>query len=234
MASYTIPEEIIGVPLFVPDAHDYFEIVSGGMPNGDDCLRVRGDISADYKAFQSAPVTSPNISANNTSWAMTVWLKMPSGTVTGSAFYNTCFLSMMNANQASSGGASSNGIFSFTCGNTNTVAFKRGVLDNTSGAYFVVASTVIRDGTWHFVSVNVPDSTQTGTMHIDNEDDPSGSDTQSNSTAPNAGLFLCIGKYSNAAGPTAYAADYQIGKIAFHDHHLDQTERSLLWESMTS
>ena len=39
MASYNIPESVIGVPLFVPDGHDFFEIVASSW---GDFAPIRG------------------------------------------------------------------------------------------------------------------------------------------------------------------------------------------------
>src|SRR5262245_44048014 len=82
MASYTLPEEITGIPLYVPNAYDQFSIVSGGMPNGDNSLRIRGDISQSYRAFQQAQTLTPNIFLDRAAeWAVTFWFKCASTAV---------------------------------------------------------------------------------------------------------------------------------------------------------
>lgn len=230
MASYEIPEEIIGVPLFVPDGNDYFEIVPGGMPNGDSCLRVRGDLSTNYKAFQPAPTTSPNISADGTEWALTFWIKAPTtGSLSGG--FTSIIISMMNADKDNVV-FDANSLFAVSGAGTSVIGFSRGV-SGLSTRNISLSAAGARDGSWHLINFNVPGPSSTGAAHIDNEDTPQTTDTQTLSDFPNANQFLCIGSYSPLAGPTALASDYQIGKIAFHDHMLNQTERSLLWEAMT-
>ncbi len=84
MASFIIPEDIIPGGLFVPDANNFFEIGAGSLPNGEDSLVVRGDLSRDYKAFQRAPVVSPSLfrDKNVVGWAMSFWIKLPAVTST--------------------------------------------------------------------------------------------------------------------------------------------------------
>ena len=83
MASFTIPEDIIPGALYVPNDNEFFEITSGGMPNGDDCLRCRGDINPRYKAFQQPVTVSPDIfnSRVASGWAMSFWAKTSAITI---------------------------------------------------------------------------------------------------------------------------------------------------------
>lgn len=227
MASYTIPEEVIGVPLFVPDAHDFFEIASGAMPNGDDCLRIRGDISADYKAFQPAPSTSPNIAENLTVWAMTFWINCPSANV-GSAMF-ICL-----ENQNSTGFGSASGLLwhistATTSPNTTGLRARRGT-SGTGGQYFEAYASGVRDGTWHLVTVNFAAASNPGTIWLDDAATAAATATQGAGGSLASNYFLCIGGYggSNRGVPL----DYKLGKLAFHDHQLNATERALLYNAM--
>ena len=227
MASYTIPEEVTGIPFFVPDGHDYFEIVSGGLPNGDPSLRVRGDISADYKAFCPLPVTSPNIGANNTSWAFSCWAKLPATGGTGSDFTHL-ILSAMRGDFASTGPGSTSFI-SLNAWTTPQIGFVRAI--GSAGASQFAIRGGVRNNTWTLLTVNVPNTSQTGAFY-QNESTVVGFDTQTAQANPSSPLYLAIGKYSSMSGPTSWPVDFQIAKIAFHDHHLNATERSLMWNAM--
>ena len=48
----------------------------------------------------------------------------------------------------------------------------------------------------------------------------------------NHGQQICIGAYSDVVGVNGRQGDWWLGKLAFHDHTLSQTERSLLYHSM--
>lgn len=79
MATNTLPETVLGIDLFIPSAHNYFSVDSGGLPNGDSCLVVHGDVSRNYKAFIQAPVLSPDVFLNRINstgtWSMSFWFK---------------------------------------------------------------------------------------------------------------------------------------------------------------
>src|SRR5262245_27474684 len=79
MATYTIPEEVIGIPLYVPSAYDRFAVETSAMPNGDSCLRIDGNLGS-YRAFQAAQTITPKIFLSRTAgpWACTFWVKGPS------------------------------------------------------------------------------------------------------------------------------------------------------------
>ena len=59
MASANLPEQIIGTPLFIPSANNFFSIDAGALPNGNDCLKILGATNRDYKAYHAAPTLTP-------------------------------------------------------------------------------------------------------------------------------------------------------------------------------
>lgn len=233
MPSATIPENIIGVPLFVPDANNFFEINTGGMPNGDDCLRVRGDLSRNHKAFMPSPATTPrNINLENAAFSMSFWISGPTTGWTN----DSVIMSIENASAGTASGANANRVWSvFVNGSTGSLAVFRGF---SSGAF--VFSLSVTPGLpaangWRFCVINFPSLTgaeSTGASFNDDGVNPVATDGQSSTfgTVP-SNLFLSIGGYANAIGANV---NYRLGKIAFHDHHLTATERLALWNAMVS
>ena len=61
MASANLPEQIIGTPLFIPSANNFFSIDAGALPNGNDCLKILGATNRDYKAYHAAPTLHPDL-----------------------------------------------------------------------------------------------------------------------------------------------------------------------------
>ena len=78
MTAFTIPETIIPGALYVPGANNYFDINPTGMPDGQPSLIVRGDVNRNYKAFQRAPLVTPNLFRERRTaavWSMAFWVK---------------------------------------------------------------------------------------------------------------------------------------------------------------
>lgn len=244
MASYEIPEEIIGVPLFVPDGHDYFSIESGGMPNGDDCLVVHGDVSPYYKAFQPAPSVSPDLFRDRTAggWAMVFWFRGGLVTVVGTPFSplnaviavtsSTFTGNTVGGNANTSGYGRQTGATGIVWGvgaSNNSLGFGRPVTSQVTANW----GTTITDNQWHMLVLN-RNSNNSFALYKDN--DATAVDTMTGSTASGAASdpFLCIGSYSDNGDCQGRPGEYRLGKLSFHDHVLDQTERSLLWNAMMS
>lgn len=117
MASFTIPELIIPGGLFVPDEYNYFSIESGGLPNGEDCLVVHGDVSQNYKAFQKAPVLSPDLmnSKSAVGWAMSFWLKLGNLTHASAGYQsNHHLIGVMGRTAANPANGAGTGLMSVT------------------------------------------------------------------------------------------------------------------------
>lgn len=225
MASYTIPEEIVGLPLFVPDAYDFFEIEAAGMPNGDDCLLIHGDVNSNYKAFMPAPAVSPDLfrlrnpGGSTEEWAMSVWLKLPLlGGTTGT--YQNVLFGVMNSLMDDQSGDFIWYVGTHLSGATRSVYF----VENSSGG----ANKSYPDANWHLYVVN-----HNGISSFEMFQDLDAVSSSSNIAAGAfSNLFFCIGAYSDAGTVDGYDQEWRMGKLAFHDHRLNQTERAMLYNAM--
>ena len=102
--AYTIPETIVGVPLFVPDTHNTISLEAAGMPNGNPCLRVRGDSDPDFLMFHRGKQTptklqqwTDTIVSDTTGISMTFWIKVadpgtPSGVLMSCKSFETAYV----------------------------------------------------------------------------------------------------------------------------------------------
>jgi hypothetical protein len=231
MASVNIPEEIIGVPLFVPSANNFFQIDVGGMPNGDDCLSVLGATSRDHKAFMPAPATTPAIGVDGTRFAMSFWISGPT-----SGWLDSIIMSIENASASAdpANTSSSNRVMSLYASAANgQLSISRGsIVGGSQGAryrFFAGCGQMPGPADWRFVVINFP-SNETGFTWNDDNVVATGSDYQDLALAV-GDQFLSIGGYANAIGANV---DYRIGKIAFHDDWLDATQRLALFNAMTN
>lgn len=246
MPSYVIPEEVTGVPLFVPEANDFFSIEDGGLPNGDPCLVVHGDVSNNYKAYQLAPTLSKDIfhlreGSLTGGWAMTCWLKLSNLSVpaNGRPMFGC-------SNSVASGG--------FTYGRNNNIKFLVGTR-NTNGIAVtlqpgndvVSPSSAMNcyiynnsawnavSGQWHLFTMNVyPSGGFYGGLTAVFLNDSNSSVSDSYGIGLGGGIsatqYLHIGPYSN--NYVGRADEWRMAKWAFHDHPLNQTERTLLYDTM--
>lgn len=261
MASYTIPEEIIGVPLFVPDAYDFFSIESAGLPNGDDCLKVLGGTSQDYKALQPAPhFASPNdlfytrirtdTPAGPDGVSISFWYK--AGNITGVT--NGIGQTLMGAMSAlyGSAGLHASGPYVTSGGDGGLQWMSWFISEHHSGSgcairFFLpiraattfgnyVADVTITPNTWTFLTFVI---NRTGTIlkwakdldvsYTNGTTSFTGNGAHADITGPQ---FLCIGSYSDQGSQNGRPGDWYLGKLAFHDHELNATERTLLYRSM--
>lgn len=247
MASFEIPEEIIGVPLFVPDLNNYFSVEAAGMPNGDSCLIVHGDVSQDYKAFQKPQVTSPALFTDGSvlNWAMTAWLKMGALTNDVTATMLKTMLSIQtidadhqhlaNAYGAPAGGSTnSKTLWAMTHYGTTGVYWRRLAQNGFSAGSPACGTTALATSLWKMVTINVIGNVQAD-MYIDDSATAVSSGSGGNfygGQAANASRMFCIGAYSDHAAASGRPGEWRIGKLAFHDHPLNLTERSLLYHAM--
>lgn len=225
MASYVIPEEIIGIPLFVPDTYDYFSIDSGGLPNGDDCLVVHGDVSQTFLAFQKAQTLSPNVFLSRAStWSMTFWLKAPGSGGGSGQMGRFQIISVQNASYNVDSTIGSNAVWMIGADSLTsaTLAFSFGAGANRIDGY--------RDDTWHLITVDHRSNVSDGAVWRDTS--LSSGTIGANNSAVNPNMFLTIGSYSKLGNMNGYDREFRIGKLAFHDHLLNSTERALLYNAM--
>jgi len=264
MTSYNIPEEIVGVPLFVPTAHSFMNIEAGGMPNGDDCLKLLGATNRDYKAFQPVQTVSPdlfrarNVGTAGVGWSMSFWFK--GGNITGingftnsnqilfgvmnsaqthtAAFWSTSDENFSNVMWAVThwGGASSCGIGYFHPYGING--------SGTIGSHTLNGGAALSPNAWHLIVINVLPYAVLGTsvnsrMYFDLDttgtalsvlDDIS----SMSATSATTNAYFCIGSYSDGTNMNGRDGDWFLGKLAFHDHILNSTERAFLYDEMTT
>lgn len=236
--SYLIPEEIIGVPLFVPDEFDYFQVEAGGLPNGDACLIVNGAVSQDYKAFQPAPTLSPNLfrSRNTNEWSCSFWFKAAAGAVTSTnGPHNNVLFSV----QTRPGVSTYSNLGTYVW---NVVAYDEGgggvnqrIAICASDAGGMAMTEVVRDGNWHLIVINV----STGAAgaidcYTDASVNPPSalSSTKSGTVSITDDLYFGLGAYGIHANSRGFGRQWRIGKLMFHDHKLTWSERIALMSAM--
>lgn len=236
MSTYTIPEEIIGLPLFVPPGNDYFSIEDGGLPNGDDCLIVQGAVSRSYKAFQAAPTLSPNLflSRNTNEWSVSFWFKCAAtGTptdITGQPMKNNVIFGVQTIEGVNSYSAL-NSTWLVCAQNQGGVA-RLSLWANDGGGNAM--TNVCRDGNWHLVVFTVStggSGAMDGYVDLD-ASPPAGLSANKGGTVAMTEPYFCIGAYGNHANSLGYDQQFRIAKLAFHDHKLTRAERASLFSDM--
>ena len=232
MASVTIPEEVLGAELFVPSqSASYFEVDSGGMPNGDDCLRIRGDLSGGaHRAFMDTPTTTPNISVDGTGYSFSFWINGPTTGHTSSRQLFGIENSSAGFNPTST--TPDRLLTVYSVGTTGQVSVRRGLYGATSSYYTGMIILSSMTANWQFVVVYIPPSGSTeGSVY--NNDNTTRSDWTTQlytwTSSIGANMKFVIGGYARDNGITT---DVRIGKLAFHEGELTQTQRLLLWNSM--
>lgn len=243
MASFTMPEEVLGIPLWVPARYNYFQIEDDAMPNGDPCLVVNGAVSDTYKAFMAAPTLSPdNIfntgDAAGTDWAMSCWLKLSALGASGSGDI------MLGVSTRTSNGAFVNDRnvgHPILLGPSGTTGYQffREVLNNVSSpasarACLVSGEWVAFQDYWFLfvINVSVSGGLVTTAAYLDSYADAQASDSASQgiSGSYSTGRYLHLGAYHS--GGVGRADQWRIGKWAFHDHALTAAERQSMWSEM--
>lgn len=253
MASHYLPETVLDLELFIPETNDFFSIDAGGMPNGDDCLTVHGNVSRNYKAFVNASTLTPNIflSRSDGPWAMSFWFKGANITYSTITVSQTLFAVMNSLCQNGGTDAGQVWTVSSTAGvaaTANPIRFHQQRSSPTTGTGSYDGSVLVAQNKWIFVVINKPFNTTggsgnnaVGTMYTRAEDAEretpttltgAGSGSGSGSPGIGPGMKLCIGAYSDIGNANGRDGEWRLGKLAFHDHMLTLTERSLMFNSM--
>lgn len=251
MASYTLPEQITGIPLFVPDENDFFSIGVAAMPNGDDCLVVRGDLSTDYKAFQRSQVLSPPVFTSRTYatvlnvMSIVVWVRCSALTFAGSGFSQAIMFAVMNALAAplsitDTVWARTSAVWFVSAGTSsvNTVRMSKFSASSGVGAS-ASAEALVPTDTWTMLTFipGSPTDPFSGVFVNDEVTRPSTAIW----TAANDGTFpatvqpnqfFSIGSYTTHANLKSRADQWRMGKLSFHSGKLNATERALLYNAM--
>lgn len=232
MPSYTIPEEVIGIPLFVPEDNNYFTIEDPGLPNGDPCLVVNGAVSTNYKAFQPAQTLTPDCFKSRTpEWAMTFWFKCSSTTDPSSSFagISHTLMGVQTAAGPSSYSDVTNYVWNWGVNNAAGTPRISCCMNSGGSASYAVG---VRDGNWHLITLNVTSSGSGNnhTMYVDGN--TTGVSAAKSGVPGTTGMFFSIGAYGAHANSQGYNQQWRIGKLAFHAAMLNETERQLLYNTM--
>lgn len=224
MASYLIPEQIVGLPLFVPAANDFFSVDVGGMPNGENCLVMHGDVDRKYKAFMVPPVLSPNVFWSRTAiHSQVFWLKAPSTAPSSINAGEHVMMSVESCLQDQTNPTFGPAVWHIgaVSGGSGRITYKAGTASiNIDGA---------RTGGWHMITI-----TNDGTnlhAYLDNSATDLGPAAVASATLTNQ--ILSIGGYSDVISVNhSLEHEWRLGKWSFHDHVLSAGERSTLFSAM--
>lgn len=253
MGSFTMPETILGVPLWVPATFDYFDIEAAAMPNGDPCLAVRGDVNTSYKAFQAAPTMSPynicnlsdmtSLASTGNAWSMSIWLKLA----------NLAANAPSNALMFGCSAEDANGFWN-TTGRNATTPFIMGAGSGAKNVWEIYREplnnisspdgpkTIHLSGSWE----NFQDYWHLFVFTIERTATPEllanvYLDTYSSQTSDTASISGTPGSYSSPRylylggyplSSVGRADLWRCAKWAFHDHKLTQAERQSMWDAM--
>ena len=245
MPSQVIPESIAGNDLLAPDAYNFFSIESGGLPNGDDCLVIHGDVDNDYKAFINSPALTPDLfreyaGVHIAPYAISFWIKAPAFTGTSMAVDRALFGVCKATGEPQAAAHGANALWTVGIAGSGNVFYCRGYQSGASSYIIYIEAVGVRDGTWHFVCFNAGTSNGTtpnlnGEAFVDDGTTPTASDTSVNGSGafPDpSDLYFSLGTYSDTA--TSFNQEWRLGKLTFHDHHLNATERAALYNAMVA
>ena len=251
MASYTLPERIVGTSLFVPGTNDFFEVGTGvdALPNGDDCLVVRGDLNPGYRAFQSVQTVVPPVftskaytTLNNQSIVFWVKCSVPpafSGTGINQAIMMQISTATWNPSTISSFDHTGGTIWTLAANSsvTNQLTFFKNTASSGGGSSANFNFTVPVD-TWTMVTIIPGASTGSGVFLDDSATNIGGAWPSGDGTFPLTSIlapsFFSIGHYSDGANLKNRADRWSMGKLSFHSGKLNQTQRALLHSAMAS
>lgn len=249
--SCTLPEDIIGIPLYIPNQFGYFDVETGALPNGDAALAVRGDLSTSHKAFMIAPHLSPvdifytadaQPTGTGRTWAMSCWLKLANlgGSGSGDVMLG-CTAEQSGSFYADTrnqtaplllGSAGTNGYQVFREPLNNIASPPQTMSNWFSGSWqgfqdywFLFVINQLTSG--GFAQVTALMDTYAS---ADAGDTVAGGTSAALSFITNPRPYLHLGAYNN--GGVGRAGLWRIGKWAFHDHALTQAERLAMWQAM--
>ena len=243
MAGFTIPEQVLGIPLFVPEHFNYFQIEEDSMPNGDSCLVVNGAVSDTYRALIAAPTMSRNIfhtgDTNGNDWSMSCWLKLAN--LSSAPAAGAMMLGCSTQFSASPFNGARNLGFPLAMGPSGTNGFivTREPLNNVASPASSQTEQIshvwdmFQDFWFLFVITGVSaGGTATLTAYLDSHPEPMVADGASTGVvgAYTSPRYLHLGAYHGSA--TGRADQWRIGKWAFHDHALTSAERMSMWQEM--
>lgn len=237
MASYNIPEEIVGIPLFVPNDYDFFSIETAGLPNGDDCLKIHGATNSNYKAFQAAQTLSPNVFLSRTStWSMTFWVKGPNAGGAASNVGENMLFGVMRADCATASLEVTSCVWGI--GETNAGGERRiWYTAGASGSRLFTSGATINtfwNSTWQMVTITSAGTVTGNAMYLNDVVLPIVTAGVTVTAPLTTQQYFCIGSYSDLSTLDGWDQDWYLGKLCFHDHVLNATERALLYNAMTT
>lgn len=249
MTTFTIPEEVIGIPLWVPTTNDFFTVEAAGMPNGDPALVVHGDVNDTYKAFMQAPVMSP-VDVFNVGdmfaarqWSMSCWIKLNANLGVSGSGDVMLGCSTYNATGLFAGSRNLQAPLLLGPNATSGFQYFREVLNNVASptsAQAILAANATGwscfQSYWHMLVFNmqtVGSFDPQGSVMLDTYENAFGFDG-SGGTSPSGSYggprYLHVGAYNN--GGTGRADEWRLAKWAFHDHILSAAERLLMYQTM--
>lgn len=225
MPSYTIPEEIIGIPLFVPSPNDFFEIDVGGLPNGQDCLKILGATNRNYKAYQAAQILSPDVFWSRSAiHSQVFWLKAPSTNPSNTNTGEHAMMAVQDYLDAQTNPNFSDGTWHIgaSSGATGRIQYKAGngtlTIDGARANVWKMV-TITNDGTNLRAYLDGAAAAVSGPSAV--------------VTATITGYkMLFIGAYSDQGSVNALEHDWRLAKWSFHNVVLSDSERASLYYGM--
>jgi len=236
--------------LFSGGADDGFEIITGGMPNGDDSFRVRGDLSQDIRAFADVSggdvdISSPSLLVGG-DHTLILWLKLDSlgGTDLGTASTANSILTVQNSNSVLQNviqetSSTVTGSWKIAAGGVNGLEIYFGTSWKSSGGtkqYRGAYGTAVID-TWTMFAFSGNQSAISSyhgcSVNGGTFANPTGSSRSTASGASNASE-MAIGSTSTETGVGVRPGSWEIGKISVHTGRLSEATLLALYNKMTA
>lgn len=242
MAAATIPEQVIGLPLFVPSGNNFFSLAAGAMPNGDDCLNILGATSNDALAIQRCSTTGTlgmifgNALTTGDDYAMTFWIRVTDpGTPTGKLFTCKDYQGAYVTGSVGGGGSSLDRWWVAISESSGLCVLTFNRRQSRDAIHTRVLGTFTY-GMWHMVTLNVAYGGAVNVLTLDAYVDVLPG-TTGNVTATGAFSVPMVGNPHFAIGGFASGfdgvnANVQLGKVAFFDHVLTLAQRTTLYDLM--
>ena len=234
-----ITEVLESADLFAGGADDSFEIEPGGMPNGDACLLVRGDLTQDYRAYADlSGIFTPDIT-DETPWSGTIicWLKLGAlGGSLGTASTADTIMSVQASTAPLQNVFAENTSTSYTswkmaAGGTDglDVVFGTGWKSGGTKRWESCSQTLTAD-TWHQVAISYK---QGMGMSLDGGAYANNSwGSRTTASSGSSATEFAIGSRSTESGVGGRAGQWRIGKISFHTGELTTSQLTDLYNEM--